>query len=228
MAEDAVHDVAKRLLASARKSLGRLSRSTCQKAGLHANRFTAVQELKQPVCEKRMTYCRSFRTFIDENSWFSDEAWFHLSGYVNPQNTRLWGGGNPRGTPPFPENRRVLCVITATNNWAHVLRHNCNKSSAHWLFREFANQLDDQELTLGYFQKATHKHGWSRIIFPRQRNFTRTMAFSGTTFEWDTLYIYIYIYINIWNKTTNIFQIRHLNRWDQGTKNKVIWFDFVY
>jgi hypothetical protein len=26
----------------------------------------------------------------------SDEAWIHLSGYVNSQNTRHWTAGNPR------------------------------------------------------------------------------------------------------------------------------------
>jgi hypothetical protein len=69
-------------------------------------------------------------------TWFSDEAWFHLSGYVNSQNTRLCASENPHALfeepPPFPESRRVLCVITAVNNWAHVLWHNCNKSSVHW------------------------------------------------------------------------------------------------
>jgi hypothetical protein len=59
MSEDTVHDVANRLLASPRKFLRvlsqeiGLSRSTCQraakKAGLHAYRFTVVQELKQPA-----------------------------------------------------------------------------------------------------------------------------------------------------------------------------------
>jgi hypothetical protein len=59
MSENTVHEVATRLLASPRKSLRvlsqeiGLSRSTCQraakKAGLHAYRFTVVQELKQPA-----------------------------------------------------------------------------------------------------------------------------------------------------------------------------------
>jgi hypothetical protein len=172
MSENTVHDVANWLLASTRKSLHALSQeiglswSTYQraakKAGLHAYRFRVVQELN----DKCMTYCRWFQTFTDENpgildyTWFSDEAWFHLSSYVNSQNTRLWGSENPHalfeeplhsqkvgvfcalspactvwGTPPFPESRRVLCVITAANNWAHVLRHNCNKSSVHWTYR---------------------------------------------------------------------------------------------
>jgi hypothetical protein len=82
-----------------------LSRSTYQRAaknaGLHSYQFRVVQELKQQDYDKRMTYCRWFQTLIDENAgildytWFSDEAWFHLSGYVNFQNTRLWGSENP-------------------------------------------------------------------------------------------------------------------------------------
>jgi hypothetical protein len=172
------------LLASPRKSLRvlsqeiGLSRSTCQwaakKVGLHAYRFRVVQELKQQDYDKRMTYRCWFQTFIDENpgildyTWFSDEAWFHLSGYVNYQNTRLWGSENPNTLFEEPLHSqkvgvfctlsqrhydvkaskhlasllttdnvsasrlrnnifRVLCFITAANNWAHVLRHNCNK-----------------------------------------------------------------------------------------------------
>jgi hypothetical protein len=101
MSKNIVHCVANRLLASPRTSLCvlsqeiGLSRSTCQraakKAGLHAYRFKVVQELKQQDYDKLMTYCRWFQTFMDENpgildyTWFSDEAWFHLSGYVNSQ-----------------------------------------------------------------------------------------------------------------------------------------------
>jgi hypothetical protein len=94
MSKNTVHDVANRLLAS--QEIG-LSRSTCQraakKASMHAYRFRVVHELKEQDYDKRMTYCHWFQTFNDENpgildyTWFSDEAWFHLSGYVNSQNT---------------------------------------------------------------------------------------------------------------------------------------------
>jgi hypothetical protein len=122
MSENTVHDVANRLLAP-KKSLFVLSqeiglpRSTCQscykKAGLHAYRFRVAQELIQQDYDKSMTYCRWFQTFIEENpgildyTWFSDEAWFHLSGYVNSQNTHLWGSENPHHcsrNPSIPRN----------------------------------------------------------------------------------------------------------------------------
>jgi hypothetical protein len=120
MSEETVCEVTDRLQASLRKSLRRLSqeigvsksmcRRAAKKAGLHAYQFTVVHEFKEPDHEKRMVYCHWFQTLIADNSgildyaWFSDEVWFHSSGYVNSQNTRLWASENPytRGAPSFP------------------------------------------------------------------------------------------------------------------------------
>jgi hypothetical protein len=74
-----------------------LKRPACMFTGLRLSRNLNSQQ----NYDKRMTYCRWVQTFIDENpgildyTCFSDEAWFHLSGYVNSQNTRLWGTENP-------------------------------------------------------------------------------------------------------------------------------------
>jgi hypothetical protein len=81
---------------SSKKSLHRisqesgLSRSTCQRAAknakLHAYRISVVHELKEPDQVKRVAYCPWFQTLLKKNpgildyTWFSDEAWFHLSG----------------------------------------------------------------------------------------------------------------------------------------------------
>jgi hypothetical protein len=60
-----------------------------------------VHELKELDKEKRLQYCRWFRHFIRggvdilEKVFFSDEAWFHLSGYVCSQNSRIWSAENP-------------------------------------------------------------------------------------------------------------------------------------
>jgi len=32
---------------------------------------------------------------ILDNIWFTDESHFHLDGYVNKQNMRIWGSENP-------------------------------------------------------------------------------------------------------------------------------------
>jgi hypothetical protein len=61
-----------------------------------------VQELKPADHEKRIRYCEWFTNFIQTKTadildvtFFTDETWFHLSGYVNTQHTRLWSSENP-------------------------------------------------------------------------------------------------------------------------------------
>jgi hypothetical protein len=155
-----------------------LSRSTCQraakKAGLHSYRFRVVQELKHQYYDKRMTYCRWFQTFIDENpgildyTWFSDEAWFHLSGYVNSQNTRLWGSKNPHALFEEPFHSQKVGMFCALSQWRIIgpmfFDTTVTSQVYNQLFREFVNQLYDQELTLGYYQQhgaTSHISGMS-------------------------------------------------------------------
>jgi hypothetical protein len=64
---------------------------------------------------------------------------------------------------------RVLCVITAANNWAHVLWHNCNKSSVLWTYRPFPAP----PVATAFYTGMTCR---CKPIF------------SGATFECDALY----------------------------------------
>ena len=126
---ETIQNVKDQLQASPKKSLRRLSqelglsRSTCQraakKAKLHAYRISMLQELKEPDQVKGVAYCRWFQTHLKENpgildyTWFLDEAWFHLSGYVNSQNSRIWASENPNTIheePPFIQRRLVFRV----------------------------------------------------------------------------------------------------------------------
>jgi hypothetical protein len=137
-------------------------------------------------------------------TWFSDEAWFHLSSFVNSQNTCLWGSENPHALFEEPlhsqkvgmfcalsqqhydvraskhlasllttnrqcERKQVAYVITVANNWAHVLRHNCKKSSVHWTYRR---TFPAPPVTTAFHTGMTCRC---------------KPTFSGATFEWDTL-----------------------------------------
>jgi len=124
MSEETIQNVKDRLLASSKKSLHRisqesgLSRSTCQhaakKAKLHAYRISVVHELKEPDQVKRVAHCQWFQTFLKENpgildyTRFSDEAWFHLLGYINSQNSRIWTSENPNAIRENPLIQRRL------------------------------------------------------------------------------------------------------------------------
>jgi hypothetical protein len=103
---DSLEDIRARLLQSPRESLKKLYQQTgiaygsvqraTKRLKLHPYRGQVCHELKEIYKDKRMRYCRWFRQFVRngadilENVSFSDEAWFHLSGYVNSQNFRLW------------------------------------------------------------------------------------------------------------------------------------------
>jgi hypothetical protein len=98
-------DISDYMLRSPSKSLHKLAQEkdirlvTTHKADLEKSNFfpykvTAVQELKPADHEKRIRYCKWFTNFIQmktvdilDVTFFTDEAWFHLSGYVNTQNT---------------------------------------------------------------------------------------------------------------------------------------------
>jgi hypothetical protein len=68
-----------------------------------------------------MRYCRWFRQFVQngvdilENVFFSDEAWFHLSWYVNSQDSRFWSSENPHLFHEVPlhfQKTGCWCVIS--------------------------------------------------------------------------------------------------------------------
>jgi len=81
-----------------------VSRTTCRHVlksqDLKPYRVAVVQQLQEPDV-KRVNYClwllNSICTdLLDLFQYLmSDEAWFHLSGHINSQNTRYWAVENP-------------------------------------------------------------------------------------------------------------------------------------
>jgi hypothetical protein len=60
---------------------------------LFAYRLTSVQELHPADLPQRLEYYQWFLNTLDvhlDRTFYTDEAYFHLSGYVNSQNTRMW------------------------------------------------------------------------------------------------------------------------------------------
>lgn len=89
---------------------------------MHAYKIQFVQQLKPADHQKRRQFCEWIeeRLAVDENFAkniiFSDEAHFHLSGFVNKQNCRIWGNENPRVTHEHqmhPERTTVWCGFWA-------------------------------------------------------------------------------------------------------------------
>jgi hypothetical protein len=92
-----------------------------KKTKLHLYLVSIVPELLPTGLEKRVRYCLWFQLLvwghpgILDITWFTDEAWFHLSGYINSQNTRVWAEETPHEIHTEPLHSDVIglwCVLS--------------------------------------------------------------------------------------------------------------------
>jgi hypothetical protein len=91
------------------------SRRTCGRV-LKALKFkpyrvTVVQQLRKPNQGHRVNFCQWLLNMIAEGlleplMFMTDEEWFHLSGYVNSQNSRYWATENPHQLQEHPLHQR--------------------------------------------------------------------------------------------------------------------------
>ncbi|XP_031338283.1 uncharacterized protein LOC116167171 [Photinus pyralis] len=111
LSENVVNDIQQRMEQSSKKSISRLSAQTglstgtCHKAlkkvlHMHPYKISSVQQLHALDYDRRVQYCHWFNERLNDNNlldltFYSDEAWVHLSGYVNSQNYRTWAAENP-------------------------------------------------------------------------------------------------------------------------------------
>jgi len=88
----------------------------------HAYKIQLTQELKLADHEKRRMFPRwIFDKQLENDDFtmkiiFSDEAHFHLSGFVNKQNCRIWSSENPRQIQEremHPQRVTVWCAFWA-------------------------------------------------------------------------------------------------------------------
>lgn len=68
---------------------------------------------------KRVDFCGDFKPFLEDNPavsqsiWFSDEAHFHLNGYVNKQNMHVWANEHLHNIMKIPLCRQKCIVCSA-------------------------------------------------------------------------------------------------------------------
>jgi hypothetical protein len=86
-------------------------------------RITVVHQLLPPDAEARINYCRLFQQsvydgMVDPDFVFcTDEARFHLSGYVNSQNNRYRSAENPHSV------HEVLLHDVKIGVWCAISAH---------------------------------------------------------------------------------------------------------
>ncbi|KAL1488740.1 hypothetical protein ABEB36_014539 [Hypothenemus hampei] len=130
---------------------------------MYPYKVSVVQQLYPLDFGKRIAYCQWFNAHMDNDeildlSFFSDEAWFHLSGYVNSQNYRTWSTENPHEfveTTLHPVKVRVWIAMSRRRIYGPIFfeEHINARNYVQTLLQPFIEQLDDQELTRGYFQQ---------------------------------------------------------------------------
>jgi hypothetical protein len=127
-------EIGARLEHSPHKSLARLAeqaqvlKTTAWRAtkNLHLQpyKITQVQVIEEGDYGRRMHFCNWFLQavvhdgFLDPKlTFFTDEAWFHLSGYIYAQSNRYLSSINPRQmleVPLHDQKIGVWCAITAS------------------------------------------------------------------------------------------------------------------
>lgn len=98
-------------------SYGSLHRILHDDLGMKAYKVQLVQELKPEDHSHRRNFVdwiqqmnENDHDFVYEKIIMSDEAHFHLSGYVNKQNSRIWGSENPKATISVPIHSERVTV----------------------------------------------------------------------------------------------------------------------
>ncbi len=106
--------------------------TTCQRVlkkdlNCYPYRLQVCQELLETDFPRRMQFCQWFTDNLAENeeafsrTFFTDEAYFYLSGYVNSQNMRMWSTENPHFfvEAPRTENWCLGCNKQKKNCWSY-------------------------------------------------------------------------------------------------------------
>ena len=82
-------------------------------------------------------------------TFFSDESWIHLSGYVNSQNSRHWSTSNPHAyveSSLHPVKIGIWVAISPKRIIGLIFfEDNLNSHRFGIIFNEFTNQLTSYE-----------------------------------------------------------------------------------
>ena len=122
-----------------------------------------MHQLRPGDAGNRLTFCRWIKCFLQRNgnsildkTFFSDEAWFHLSGYVNKQNDRIWSNDNPHLTHEVLLHDQKLGVWVAMSRkriivlfFNEIVNGDIYRNQ---LLKPFFKKLTSDEKATGWFQ----------------------------------------------------------------------------
>jgi hypothetical protein len=123
---------------------------------------TVTHQLLPADHESRVHFCEWISNVIENDPtflspcFFSDEAWFHLDGYVNSQNSRFWNVNNPHlviEKPLHPAKIGVWAVMSASRIFFLFFENTVNAAVYCNFVHEFAATLTEDEIFSGWFQQ---------------------------------------------------------------------------
>jgi hypothetical protein len=86
-------------------------------------------------------------------AFFSDEAWFHLQGYINTQNNRYWNSQNPHLTLEVKVG--ICCAVNARSIARCAVFNetiNCERY-VEVILGQFFSEITEEERLCGRFQQ---------------------------------------------------------------------------
>lgn len=155
----------RRLSQQAHVSKSSAQRILRKKLDLYPYKMTTVHQLKESDHNSRIDYCNWFQNVLmreDEDildvTYFTDEAWFHLSGYVNSQNSRIWSTKNPHEFKQIPLHDQkvgVWCALSRTRIIGPIFFDNTINAKRYRteILEPFIAQLKKRELKKAWFQQ---------------------------------------------------------------------------
>lgn len=128
---------------------------------MHPYKVTVVHQLHPVDYERRIRFCEWFNNRMNDDlldlTFFSDEAWFHLTGYVNSQNYRSWATENPHQlveTSLHPLKVGIWVGMSRRRIIGPIFFYDTITAARYrGILNEFFNQLHDDELENGWFQQ---------------------------------------------------------------------------
>jgi hypothetical protein len=137
------------------------ARMATQLLKLRPHKTRVILALQPCNSASRVCFCSWFLQSAIEGeinlqlTFFSDEAWFHLQGYINTQNNCYWSSQNPHLTyeaPLHPVKVGVSCALSARRIVGHVIFNetvNCERYV--WvILRQYFSELTEEERLCGF------------------------------------------------------------------------------
>ncbi len=146
-----------------------------KKLRLHAYRATLVPELKPPDLPHRLHFCHWFLNFVRAHGvaildrvYFSDETWFHQTGYINAHNYRFWSSENQhifQESSLHPEKIGFCCAISQRRVIGPIFFTSTVSAEVYWdIIMQFVVLLELEDRDCWFQQDGTPAHSAAETL----------------------------------------------------------------